>query len=198
MEKLIFIATSKKRISNLVTRLADLPQDIPADPIYSQIKDFTQKSNELKAIRDWMQSEKRQMTFTAIDRQGLIFKIRGTIQNLEKTPPELRRPIYSNVIKFAELYPTKLRMAVYAPTQSPETKKASGDSGGLMRDGSCTVSNGARERTWSSARRGFQPLLRLTTPSAKKSILLFLLALTASQSSQVASSLQVFCRTPTL
>ena len=63
---------------------------------------------------------------------------------LEKTPVELRRPIYSNVIKFAELYPTKIRMALFAPTRASETQKVAGIAGGPgMRGGSCTVTNGA-------------------------------------------------------
>ncbi len=44
-----------------------------------------------------------------------MFKIKRTIQNLEKTPPEQRRLIYSNLIKFAELHSTKVRLGLYAP-----------------------------------------------------------------------------------
>jgi len=91
------IATSNFVAFVMSARLSDLPQDIPADPIYAQIKALTQKIADLKSVKERMQSEKRQMTFTAIDRQGLIFKIRRTIQNLEITPVELRRSVYSNV-----------------------------------------------------------------------------------------------------
>jgi site-specific DNA recombinase len=126
------ITTCERRISNLMGRLSDLPPEISADPIYAQLKELNLKINELTAVRDRMLIEKRQLSFDSINRQGLVFKLRRTIQNLEKTPVELRRPIYSNVIKFAELYPTKIRMALYAPTGT---------------GGSCTVSSGAREWT---------------------------------------------------
>jgi hypothetical protein len=57
---------------------------------------------------------------------GLLFKIKRTVQNLEKAPIEKHKTIYGNLIKFAELHSTKVRMGVYAPVlnQTLETKKA--------------------------------------------------------------------------
>ena len=73
----------------------------------------------------------------AIDQNELLFRVRRAINNLEKVSVETRRPIFSNLIKFAELYPTKIRLGVYAPT----------DSSNLRRVGSCTVTSGARSQT---------------------------------------------------
>ena len=53
---------------------------------------------------------------STIDRTELIFRLKRTINALEKTPAEDRRPIYSNLIKFAELHPKKIRLGIYAPT----------------------------------------------------------------------------------
>ena len=64
------------------------------------------------------------MRTKAVDRERLLFRIRRTIQNLERTPVEDRRGIYGNLIKFAELHPTKVRLGLYAPVATPEMKKA--------------------------------------------------------------------------
>jgi hypothetical protein len=91
---------------------------------------------------------------------------------LDETPIEHRRPLYANLIKFAEIHPTKIRMGLNAPTlpldsDEPEKRqyKATGTDGGpsgqdlnfkdcearnlnlVTRGGSTTVTIGARERT---------------------------------------------------
>lgn len=51
------------------------------------------------------------------------------IANLEKTPIEERKPIYQNVIKFAEIHANKVKLGLYAPTKGmagPDDLKATG------------------------------------------------------------------------
>lgn len=70
------------------------------------------------------------------------------IANLERASVEDRRPIYSNLIKFAELYPTKIRLGVYAPAASAAATSPNFSAvSGSMRAGSCKVSTGARRPT---------------------------------------------------
>ena len=43
-------------------------------------------------------------------------RIERAANALDRTSPELRRPVYASLLKFAELYPTKLRLGVFAPS----------------------------------------------------------------------------------
>lgn len=131
------IATNERRLENLTLRLADLPKEISAAHIYKQIQLITDKTAELTTTKSNLELERRSSVSGMIDQNELLFRVRRAINNLEKAPVENRRPIFSNLIKFAELYPTKIRLGVYAPT----------DSSNLRRVGSCTVSSGARSQT---------------------------------------------------
>lgn len=136
------LQTQAKRKDNLLARLADLPKDIPADLIYGQIQAVQTKERELETTREVLNREKNQLTVDSIDRDRLLFRIRRTIANLEKTPTEDQRPIYANLIKFAELHPTKVRLGLYAPAL-----RATGTDGISMRGCSTKESSGAVERT---------------------------------------------------
>ena len=136
------IETQKKRSENLVSRLADLPKEIPADAIYDQIKAIGEKINQLLATKENLLQQRSHMTTGAIDKNGLLFRVRRTIAHLEKVPVEDQRPIFENLIKFAEVHPKKLRLGVYAPKE---------------RVGSCTVSNGARGETRTPTPKALDP-----------------------------------------
>ena len=144
------IATNSRRLENLTLRLADLPSEVPAGPIYKQIQAITEKTKELEATREKLSREKTELSRSAVDQSELLFKVKRAIANLEEAPVEDRRPIYSNLIKFAELYPTKIRLGVYAPAMPAAASDAiSSDfslASGMRRAGSCTVSFGAPDR----------------------------------------------------
>ena len=112
------IESKTKRVNNLVSRIAELPADISADAFYQQIKETNQKILEFKSAKAELLSKSVNLKDQVIHKDGLIDKIKRTIEKLELTPIELRKPIYSNLIKFAELYPTKIKVGVYAPTES--------------------------------------------------------------------------------
>ena len=120
-------------------------------------------ANELKATRQELLAKFVGLKAQVIDKVGLIEKIQTTIAHLEQTPAERGRPLYSNLIEFAEIHPTKLRVGVIAPALS---KKATGTEGAgsgqisnfqdseprnrlklATRVGSTTVTNGARDWT---------------------------------------------------
>lgn len=134
------IQTTERRNQNLVERLSDLPSSVSADPIYKQIETNNLRLNELKSTLETLQSQERQTTRQQIDRDRLIFKIRRTIQNLEKAPAGSQRGVYGSLLKFVELHATKVRLGVYAPVSN---LNGIGDSN---RAGSCKVLNGAEDR----------------------------------------------------
>ena len=102
-----------------------------------------------------------------IDQDGLKAKIERTLKNLENAPKEKQRPIFTNLVKFIEIHPMKIKIGMYAP--SKEHYKATGTDGtpspgnqnqnlnekeGKLlpfspnpRVGSSTVGIGARDRT---------------------------------------------------
>ena len=51
---------AEKRIENLTLRVADLPPDMPADPLYRQMKDLQAKAGELKLTRTTLETEAKQ------------------------------------------------------------------------------------------------------------------------------------------
>ncbi|MFN8792166.1 MAG: recombinase family protein [Bdellovibrionales bacterium] len=142
------IATHQRRINNLTARLADLPPEVSADPIYKQIQDFTLKTTELEQLKADLSVQTRSLNTGVIDRSELLFRIKRTINALERVPAEDRRPIYSNLIKFAELHPTKIRLGVYVPTV-PAAHAAAASAGPKFQNvaGSCNERIGSEGRT---------------------------------------------------
>ncbi len=58
------------------------------------------------------------MTAQEIDRDGLKDRIKASLAALEIAPVNKQRPIYANVIDFAELHPMKVKLGIYAPLAS--------------------------------------------------------------------------------
>lgn len=160
------IQANEKRVKNLIARIADLPQEIEADPFYEQIKEMKAKITSLKSARAELESKAKVMNGKIIDRSAFERKITRTIANLESVPVEHKKPIYQNILKFAEIHSKKTRIALYAPTKGvdgPNSLKAtgtegsqfskfsSGEPGSLIslatRGGSTSVTIGARGGT---------------------------------------------------
>lgn len=121
------IESKSKRVQNLVSRIAELPADIPADIFYQQIKQTNQRIQELEQAKQELLSKAITLKGQAIDKDGLVDKIKNTVAKLDETPVESRRPLYSNLIQFAELHPTKIKVGVIAPEKGQY--KATGTEG---------------------------------------------------------------------
>ncbi len=127
------IEQKKRRVQNLVARIADLPPEVPADGFYAQIQEWNQKVIELELLRKELFSKSVVLRTQAIDKTALVEKLKNMIQRLEATPVEHRRPLYANLIEFAEIHPTKIRVGVHAPTLPfNEHKNATGTDGGPL------------------------------------------------------------------
>lgn len=120
------IERKQKRIQNLVQRIADLPPEIPADSFYSQMKEWSQKIQDLQNAKKELLAKAAQLKNGTIDKNGLVEKLKRTIARLEDVPVENRRSLYSNLIEFAEIHPTKIRVGLNAPTLPPTQCKATG------------------------------------------------------------------------
>lgn len=148
------ILTHQRRIENLTLRLSDLPKELSADPIYKQIQTMTEKLRSLEGTKEKLLLEKSRYSKVQVNSSELLFRVKRAISNLEQVPVEDRRPIYANLIKFAELHPTKIRLGVYTPAVSEVISGFGSNSdfdfsfgSGRKRAGSCTVLNGARRET---------------------------------------------------
>lgn len=120
------LETYEKRNKNLIERLSDLPQDVPADGIYAQIKQNKNRIEELERKYVEIQCQERKLSTLSVDREGLLVKVKRSIQNLDKAPIEKRRGIYANLIKFAEIHPLKVKIGIYAPVVTSSTSVLSG------------------------------------------------------------------------
>ncbi len=138
------IATLTRRNENLIERLSELPKGVPAEGIYSQIQTNTVKLSTLNQTLTTLTTGATRALQETPDRDGLRFRIKRAIQNLEKTPLEMRRGIYAKLIQFVELHPEKIRLGLKAPA-TREAIAVSGNAAG--RAGSCTVSSGAEGET---------------------------------------------------
>jgi site-specific DNA recombinase len=120
------IDTFENRSKNLIERLSDLPKEVSADGIYARIKQNQDRVEELKKTFFEVQSQERKFATQTVSREGLILKLKRSIQNLEKTPVEKCRRIYENLIKFAEVHPLKVKIGIYAPVVTSSTSVLSG------------------------------------------------------------------------
>ena len=95
-----------------------------------------------------------------LDEKNLVENIRRTIDRLDTAPPEKQRPILSNLIKFIEIHPMKVKIGMFTPVKATgtdgfaiENLEFQEKEGKLIqfsptqRVGSSTVGSGARDRT---------------------------------------------------
>ena len=128
------VQTTSRRIANLVQRISELPADVPAAAFFDQIKQMTAKLNDLKLAKQKLMTKEMDLKGQEIDQDGLKAKIERTLKQLENAPKEKQRPIFTNLVKFIEIHPMKIKIGMYAPSKeqymatgtdgipSPETK----------------------------------------------------------------------------
>lgn len=157
---------NEKRVQNLISRLAGLPSDVPADPIYARLKDLREKNENLAGTRRSLEAEQKKIVSQTVDRDAFQAKLRTALSTLRTVPENKRRPIYASVLKFAEIYPEKVRLGIFAPARSAHEapamaagapasaaaaaatpKNTNGTSGLSPRAGSTTVQFGAVDWT---------------------------------------------------
>jgi site-specific DNA recombinase len=103
------------RQSNLINRISELPPKVSAEPFYKQLTLVQEQIAEKSKVKETLLSQSLQENTLRVLPSELQLKIQRTVDTLEKTPPEMRRGIFENVIQFAEFHPTKIRFGVYTP-----------------------------------------------------------------------------------
>ena len=117
------------------------------------------KGEQLVQTRKTLEIEQNKLVAQAMDTDVLRTKLRMALSTLQTVPEDKRRPIYASVLKFAEIYPEKVRLGIYAPAMAAGapasaaaaaalTPKNTNDTpGSFLRAGSTTVQFGARGGT---------------------------------------------------
>ena len=163
------ISQVSRKVTNLIQRVSDLPADISADGFYDQIRQMTQKKEQLQLAREKVGSKLKGLTNAEVDQDGLLKKIQQAVERIEQASVDKQRPIFKEVVHRIEILPMKLKIELYAPTtgqpcEGPETQKATGTDGlpvnlkrseasilpfepSARRVGSSTVGDGAPGRT---------------------------------------------------
>lgn len=129
LEREISLATKDvkaihQKVKNLVDRVAELPAEVSAAPMYERISELQKQIEEKE--KGILLLEKAKSSFTAGDvtERGLKTILIKTIERLEEAPKEKQREIFENVIQFAEFYPNdRIRLGVYAESDLLEKRQ---------------------------------------------------------------------------
>ncbi len=159
------IKVNEKKSQNIIRRIEELPSEVSAELFYKRLTEISGKVKELKNLKMELESQKRKSTFKNVSESSIKSRIEYAIKHLQEAPKEKHREVFDNVIQFAEIHSTKIRLGVYAsgPADFGHDKasdrngaaadslrsKISGDSLNQSAVGSCTfkVGGGCEIRT---------------------------------------------------
>lgn len=74
-----------------------------------QIKQMTAKLNDLKLTKQRLLTREMDLRGQDIDQDGSKAKIGRTLKNLKCAPNEKQRPVFTNLVKFIEIHPMKIK-----------------------------------------------------------------------------------------
>lgn len=97
---------------------------------YKRLTEINRKTQELKAQRLELESQKRKTTLHGVSGNSIRNRVEYAIKHLAEAPKEKHREIFENVLQFVEIHPTKIKMGIY---------------GGHPVEGSTTIKNGGHE-----------------------------------------------------
>jgi hypothetical protein len=85
------------------------------------------KLSDLKLAQEKHKTEAMDRMGQEIDEEKFKAKILKTLENLENTPKDRHRPIFTNLIKFVEIKPMKIRIGMYASAKATGTDALDSD-----------------------------------------------------------------------
>ncbi|MGZ3769414.1 MAG: recombinase family protein [Bdellovibrio sp.] len=107
------IKVNEKKSQNLIQRIEELPSELSAELFYKRLTEINKKTQELKAAQIELESQKRKSTQSSVSESSLRTRVEYAIKHLSDAPKEKHREVFDNVIQFAEIHPTKLRLGIY-------------------------------------------------------------------------------------
>lgn len=119
------IKENEKRVENIVGRIAELPPEVSAAPIYKKLEALQKKILEESSLKANLEAELRKTERQDVRAIELKQRIERTIARLETSPKEKQREVFSNVIQFAEIHATKIRLGIFANDGKTELRQGS-------------------------------------------------------------------------
>ncbi len=114
-----------------------------AELFYKRLTEISDKIKELKHLKIELESQKRKTTLKNVNESSIKSRIEYAIKNLQEAPKEKHSEVFDNVIQFAEIHSTKIRLGVYGSGAADRFGlKISGDSLNQSTVGSCTFKVG--------------------------------------------------------
>lgn len=130
------IKVSEKKAQNIIQRIEELPSELSAELFYKRLTEITKKTQELNAGLLELESQKRKSTQSGVSESSLKARVEYAIKHLSEAPKEKHREVFDNVIQFAEIHATKLRLGVYGGYSNLKDSKIH------PIEGSTTIKNG--------------------------------------------------------
>ena len=107
------IKVNEKKSQNIIQRIEELPPEISAELFYKRLTEITGKVQELKNLKMELESQQRKSSFNNVSESSIKARVEYAIKHLTEAPKEKHREVFDNVIQFAEIHSTKIRLGVY-------------------------------------------------------------------------------------
>lgn len=122
------IKSHDKKAQNIMQRIEELPPDLSAELFYKRLTEINRKIQELKAQHLELESQKRKTSLQGVSGSSIKARIEYAIKHLAEAPKEKHREVFENVLQFAEIHPTKIKMGIYGghPIEGSTTIKIGG------------------------------------------------------------------------
>jgi site-specific DNA recombinase len=128
------VKENEKRVENLVNRIAELPQEVSAAPLYRRLEELQAKIREENGAKDSLELEKIKSGTRDLNEDELKTRIARAIKHLEEAPKEKQREVFTSILQVAEVHATKLRLGVIACADDVPGPRSNKD-GGLATGG---------------------------------------------------------------
>ncbi len=154
-------------MENLVNRIAELPSEVSAAPLYKKLEELQAKIKEEKNLHGTLEIQKLKTSTKDLNEDELKFRILRTIKRLDEAPKEKQREVFSSLLQFIEIHATKIKLGVYATnansnddegrTESSQSKATGGStaaSGLLGSSNVISILEGQKNQQWSKSTVG--------------------------------------------
>lgn len=133
------IRENEKRVENLVNRIAELPSEVSAAPLYKKLEELQFKIKEENQIKASLETEKLKTSTKDLNEDDLKSKLQRAIKQLDEVPKEKQREIFTELLQFIEIHATKIKLGVYSAS-SHENSQSKAIGGSAAASGSNVIS----------------------------------------------------------
>ena len=141
------IRENEKRVENLVNRIAELPSEVSAAPLYKKLEELQAKIKDENEIKASLEIEKLKTSTKDLNEEDLKSKLQRAIKQLDEAPKEKQREIFIELLQFIEIHATKIKLGVYSASgQESSQNKAIGGAASASGSNVISILDGVRSR----------------------------------------------------